>query len=338
MSNRPFIILITLLAFLLLLSACGGNGNTPNTASTASNASVEQSKSAAVSETPSASDSTANSNQPASLFPKVVSHLKGETTIKAKPSRIVTTNFVAAEHLIALGIIPYGTASLNQLGIFKLYDEELKNHQIVDLGTPLDYEAVVNAAPDLIISFDWDQADYDKLSAIAPTIVLDTKKSTNIFEETFVKLAEAINQHEAVDAFLTNYRKTKEETIAALKTKGFQGKTAIFMMASEKTNYLFTGINTKVFYDELGFKQIPELSKAQAIDLETLRKYDPDLIFVAEDYTNPTGAVEKLRDSAVWKSLTAVKNKHVYETNTAILGPLARGQQFALEFMRDLQP
>jgi|GEM_PF-1344662 len=337
MSNRPFIILTALLAFLLLLSACGEKGSAPNTAS-GSSASAEQSESAAASGTPSASAPTTDSDQQAGLFPKTVAHLKGETTIEAKPARIVTTNFVAAEHLIALGIIPYGTASLNQLGIFKLYDEELNNNRIADLGTPLDYEAVVNAAPDLIISFDWDQADYDKLSAIAPTLVLDTTKSTNIFEETFVKLAEAINEQAALDAFLVKYRETKEEAIAALKTNEFQGKTAIFMMASEKTNYLFTGINTKVFYDELGFKQIPELSEAQAIDLETLRKYDPDVIFVAEDYTNPTGAVEKLQNSAVWKTLTAVRNNHVYETDTSILGPMARGQQYALEFMRDLEP
>ena len=316
-----------LLAFLLLLSACGGSGETTNESSSGNKTATETIVSA--SESPSADDSG---------FPKTVTHLKGETTIPAKPAKIVTTNFVAAEHLISLGIIPHGTASLEQLAIFKLYDEELNNNKIANLGTPLDYEAVVNAAPDLIISFDWDQADYGKLSAVAPTIVLDTTKTKDIFQETFVLLGEAINEQEALEDFLSKYNATKEEAISALKGNGLQGKTAIFMMASEKTNYLFTGLNTKVFYDDLGFKSIPDLSAAQAIDLETLRKYDPEIIFIAEDYTNPTGAVEKLKNSGVWQTLTAVKNNHVYETDTSILGPMARGQQYALEFMRDLRP
>ncbi|MCA9879224.1 MAG: ABC transporter substrate-binding protein [Thermomicrobiales bacterium] len=109
-------------------------------------------------------------------FPVTLSHAQGETTIPARPERIVTTtDFADLDFLLTLGVEPvlYGFSNSWESGPmpWQAGAEDLPH---IDFTGELDFEAIVAAQPDVIITTpqyveDW----YERLSAIAPTIALD---------------------------------------------------------------------------------------------------------------------------------------------------------------------
>lgn len=298
-----------MVALLLVLSACGQQ----KSSSTSKNVKEENGE-----------------------FPKVITHLKGETKIEKKPKKIVTTNFVAAEHLWALGLDPVATGGVKELKNFPIYKDYIKKDLINlgDFGSPLDYEAILEQAPDLIIANDWDGTEYEKLSQIAPTIVLDSKKNEKVdFDKALELVADAVGEKKAFEDFMKNYNEKITESAKLISDKGMNGKTALFMMAAEEGNWVYNGLRTSIYFNELGLTPIDQLQKAGQVDIEALVEFNPDIIFLAEDYTNPNGYSDKLQKNPVWKSLTAVKENHVYKVDTSILGPMAIGQLHGVEFI-----
>jgi iron complex transport system substrate-binding protein len=112
-------------------------------------------------------------------FPVTVTHEFGETTIPAKPARVVSVGLHEHDFLYALGIAPVGVhdwwgdypyatwpwadAAREAIGATP---EVLK-------GFEINVEWVAAQQPDLIVATyygDLDQATYDLLSAIAPTV------------------------------------------------------------------------------------------------------------------------------------------------------------------------
>ncbi|MFD2611436.1 ABC transporter substrate-binding protein [Paenibacillus gansuensis] len=313
LKKNSFIVLMLLLS--LVVTACGsGSKETAEAENTANAAEETETK--------------------ASGYPKEVKHLKGTTLIPAKPEKIVTS-FVGADFLFELNKAPYGVSGLEVLGGFKVFEDELKKYKIEDMGNPLNYEKVLAAKPDLIIAFDWDQVDYDKLSKIAPTVIVDGSSeelNPDGFIHTFTQIADMIGENEAKDAFVKRYEERKAEAKKNVEAAGLTGKTALFMMAGEKINYVYSGSSTKIYLDA-GLKAAPGTDKDGQIDLEGLSKVNPDVIFLAEDYSNRTGAVEKIQQSDIWKNLKAVKENHVYIWDTAALGPMAQGKYYGIEYL-----
>jgi len=104
-----------------------------------------------------------------------IPHAAGETVIKNRPERVVALDFRYVEHLLALGIPPVGVADragykrLVGVGADGLADS-------ADVGTRQEpnLETIAALRPDLIIGVAFRHAGiYDRLSAIAPTLLFD---------------------------------------------------------------------------------------------------------------------------------------------------------------------
>ncbi|MDF2607042.1 MAG: transporter substrate-binding protein [Bacillales bacterium] len=283
-----------------------------------------------------------------SNFPITIKHAKGETVIEKMPERIVAGDFMVLDHLFALDVVPVATGHVKLAEGFPIYQPYLKeNKDIValsnDWSTPLDYEKLLAAKPDLIITYDWAEIDYEKASKIAPTIVLEAgmnKKldgeDTDDFSRTFEQVAKAVGKEDAYKEFMEDFNNKIEETNKLVNDNGLNSKTTLFIMAGEKSY----DVRDHIFYfSKLGLKPIESLHGANLknyqIDLETLVKSNPDILFIAENYNNRTGAVEKLLANEAFKQTNAAKNNQVYTIDTAAFGPAALGKSYGVEIINE---
>jgi len=109
-------------------------------------------------------------------FPVSIENRFGTTEIESEPQRVVTVGFNDEDFVLALGVTPVGVREL--LGDYDApsrpwAQEQLDGAELPTVGgEEIDVEAVAALDPDLIIgvySF-MDQAVYDQLSGIAPTL------------------------------------------------------------------------------------------------------------------------------------------------------------------------
>lgn len=119
---------------------------------------------------PTAADATV------AAFPVTIAHAYGETTVEAEPTRVVSVGFTDHDVLLALGVEPvairqwYGEYDY----VWPWAQDELGEHEPVLLSnTELNFEQIAGLQPDLIIGqyIGIEEAEYETLSQIAPTIV-----------------------------------------------------------------------------------------------------------------------------------------------------------------------
>lgn len=111
-------------------------------------------------------------------FPLTVTHDLGETTVPAAPSRIVSVGLTEQDFLLALGIVPVAVTDWygeQPHAIWPWATDALGDAEppvVLDSADGVPFVQVASLEPDLIIGTNagLTQADYDKLSEIAPTV------------------------------------------------------------------------------------------------------------------------------------------------------------------------
>ncbi len=128
-------------------------------------------------------------------FSVTINHAFGSTTITSRPSRVVTLAWNNHEPILALGITPVGISAAN-FGVAhgeKMLPWTKEAFQKLGVDAPtvfddtdgIDFEAVSDTAPDVILCpySGYTQADYDKLSQIAPTVAYPQKAWSCLWRE-----------------------------------------------------------------------------------------------------------------------------------------------------------
>ena len=114
-------------------------------------------------------------NASSAAFPLTITHIAGETTIPARPERLVAaTDFLDLDTLLTLGLEPVTFGKVDPTSDLLPWQSAADGILTYDAATEIDLEAIAAASPDLIVTmpryFDnW----YETLSAIAPTIVIN---------------------------------------------------------------------------------------------------------------------------------------------------------------------
>lgn len=148
-----------------------------------------------------ASPSTAASG---SAFPVVLAHKYGSTTIPSKPVRVVTAGFNDSDYALAFGVIPVGVRDF--IGPFPeearpWAQEALAGATPEKVSGPdgeLNFEAVAALRPDLIIAYSYlEEADYEKLAQIAPTVVEPSNGS--LWREHTLVVGRALGQEDRAE-------------------------------------------------------------------------------------------------------------------------------------------
>ncbi|MFD0672563.1 ABC transporter substrate-binding protein [Cohnella sp. GCM10027633] len=304
--NKNLAVILALVLVIALTAACGNNDNASDNAGASSSAAPS---SAAAS--PSASEPA----EPAAATTLEAKHKYGVTTIPANPQNAFVTLQRFADPLLALGIKPGTIIALGNVDHLKDYIDGVN----ILSDFPAKPEAVLAAKPDFVLGDPWvEQTTYDQLSKIAPTIVLGEGDKPMTWRDVFLYLAETFGKKAEYDAFMAKYNEkaaaAKEELAAKLKDE-----TVMILRVEQNRIMLWgngDGFTEEVLYKDLGLKSPANLPQSWTdISLEALTDYDADHIFL-EVRSTAEGSKKFFDDqvagSAVWKSMKAVQNNHVY--------------------------
>ncbi|MFF2885247.1 AraC family transcriptional regulator [Paenibacillus sp. NPDC057967] len=305
-----------LLCLSLVLSACSGGTAASNTG----NGPAPSSK--------AAEGSSGNTSQSTAVDSETRTVVSGgkEIQIPANPKRIVADQYLGS--FIALGVTPIGTPGLHW---DNPYLAELLEG-VEDIGEVNgSLEKVVDLQPDLIITgASMDDARYEQLSKIAPTLAVPYGELKNAHEE-LTYFGELLGKEKEAKAWLEEY----DRRIAAAKEKALQAvqEDATFSIIewSDKDIYVYGdnfGRGGQPVYQALGFHPpagiAAEIMEKQWASLsnEALPQYAGDYIIL----TSNDRTVEDVKADPIWGTLDAVKNDRVYvwkEKDSWYYDPLA---------------
>lgn len=296
MRFRWLTVLCTMM-LVLIISACGAAGN---------EASSSEGQEAG----------TANSSTTEASQVKKVNTEMGEVEIPVNPQKIVGLSVVYPEFLYSLGIVPIAVQNYHE--DFPSYlQESFANTMKMGIGRTPNFEALMEAAPDLIIAPDWwSKKDYDQLTLIAPTVLLPQRDDWRDELRDMAKILDKEEQAEKVIQDLVD----KEKVAAAKLDKLIGEETVLYIRVMEKEIVLH-GENLdrgNFVHKRLGMNPLPNFPKdqtAMSVSLEVLPEYNADhLIVQLDDETNPEikKKFEDMLSSSLWKNLKAVKQDHVY--------------------------
>ncbi|WP_412674979.1 ABC transporter substrate-binding protein [Aneurinibacillus aneurinilyticus] len=257
------------------------------------------------------------------LFPRTITHLKGDTLVEAKPVKIAVPYIAFVDYLAVLDEYPVAAQGVETISRnFPNLSKRLAGKDILDLGMQVDLEKLLATQPDIIIAADDMKDQYEKLSQIAPTVIFP---QADDWRETLRQIAEVIGKEDKASNVLAEFDRKSAEYKEKLAFRSEE--SVMFAMYSGKEQFLtWNDGRFDPFYKGLGLKSMDGAATGGQVSLESLAALNPDHLFIINNWQNPIqgGVVESLKDSKVWNSMNAVKNNHVYElADPSLPGPLA---------------
>lgn len=291
------------LAAVLLLTACGEKEEKSTTSAIKDNKDEEQSTT------------------------QEVTYLGEKYELPAKIETIVTASQEAMEDAAILGIKPAG--AIATAGKFPAYlgDSMSEAEQIGEKTQP-SVEKLLQLKPDVILGTSKFQPEVaESLNKVA-TMIPVSHISTN-WKDNLLLLGQLSNEKDKAESIIADYEKNVTEAKNELQAD-LSGKKVVMLRLRGGSLYIYpeSVYFNPVLYTDLGLDVPEEVKAAKAqemISLEKLAEMNPDYLFIqfeeSENADSPT-ALADLENNSIWKSLDAVKNKHVYEN---VVDPLAAG-------------
>ncbi|WP_346764507.1 iron-siderophore ABC transporter substrate-binding protein [Rhodococcus sp. HNM0569] len=197
-------------------------------------------------------------------FPVTIANVFGDTTIESQPERITTLGWNAQDIVYALGETPVGMPRY-------VYGNEpngvmpwLQDHYNPDETTlydlsPTPIESVAALAPDVVLApyEGFDQATYDKLSALAPTVAYPDQAWQTTWQDQTTIVGKALGKEQEAADLVSGLNDTLAETAA--EHPEFAGKTISVIDVSQPdavSVYMPTDPRVQVL-TELGFTVSP---------------------------------------------------------------------------------
>jgi iron complex transport system substrate-binding protein len=276
---------------------------------------------------------------------RVVKHALGEVQVPREPQRIIALqdqNMLLP--LLELGVDNVvGSVGHTQAGGDRIFrrtaDYDTSNVQYVgEYGEP-NLEAIAALKPDLILGgqFDIDETNYDLLSQIAPTVVIE------VFTRPVASVMDDL-------ALLTNTQNAAADLKARYDSRIAEVKAAL-VDPSAITLSIITPYNAEFYFDaseydngvavarDLGL-QIPALHE-QAIaqgdypsySLELLKEADGDALFILDYGTEGQASeysVDNIRSSPLFGTLNAVQKDQAFVIDPSRMGGVSYGGLFGM--------
>ncbi|EET60293.1 periplasmic binding protein [Marvinbryantia formatexigens DSM 14469] len=149
---------------------------------------------------------TVQAAEDAVQFPVTIEHALGETVIEEQPERVVTIGWGNLDVPLALGIAPVGVSkptygATDENGLFSWTNEAftglgVEEPNVFDDTDGLDFEAINNAQPDLILAVysGISAEEYEQLSEIAPTVAYTTEAWATTWQDMTLDNAKALGK------------------------------------------------------------------------------------------------------------------------------------------------
>jgi iron complex transport system substrate-binding protein len=235
--------------------------------------------------------------------------------VPTEPKRVIFHGETTGD-FAALGVSPVGIMLSSIQGT--LTEEFFKD--AADVGFPFSVEQATLLDPDLIIFGNSDEAQYEFIAKVAPTVTFDTFGS---LDERLTKLGQLLGKQEEAKQWLEGYHIKEEAMWKRIREGGIGQEETATVLTMYPGNRLFAMASTglsQIVYGEDGFKATPLVQEAMdagqgfvEISFEKLPEYAGDHIFVLTPVDDAAESEMKaLQESQVWRGLDAVKAGKVY--------------------------
>ncbi len=286
------------------------------------------------------------------VYPLVITHALGTTTIEKKPERVATVAWANHEVPLALGIVPVGFAAANfgdddGDGVLPWVAERLKTMGakkpvLFDEGDGIDFEAVAATKPDVILAAysGLSQADYDTLSQIAPVIAYPQSAWATDWRDMIRLNSAGLGMVAEGEALIKRTEGEIAKVVAGYPQ--LKGKSAMFVTHLDATNLstinFYTANDTRVkFFADLGLtspKSVREASKpgqfASSLSAERVDAFDDVDIIVTYGGQPLLDAIEA---DPLLSKMPAVQHKSIVMLGKNPLGTAANPTPLSISWV-----
>ncbi|MCM3714745.1 iron-siderophore ABC transporter substrate-binding protein [Alkalihalobacillus oceani] len=251
---------------------------------------------------------------------KTIVHHMGETIIEGEPKQIASLFPRFTDFLLALEITPIAvsTAGPDAEEFTWYYADQLEGTTSVGWFTEPNFEALLQAEPDLILGLPNLDQVYSSLEKIAPTILLDvveTEEGIKDWRQTFIETAGIIGEEEKAEQVIASYDQQVEEAKQEIE-RAIGQESVMFLRVTDKELRYYGQKNFDVLYGDLALQPPVDFPGNEdtfaPISLEILPEIDPDHIFLLSDQEENLELVE---GNSIWENLTAVREGNVYQVD-----------------------
>ncbi|WP_071189191.1 iron-siderophore ABC transporter substrate-binding protein [Trichormus sp. NMC-1] len=257
---------------------------------------------------------------------RLVKHELGESCVPIQPQRIIVTEQLVLEVVLALGIKPIAAPEptfvankANFLG------NKIAGINYIGKENQLNIEAIVRLKPDLIIGlYGINPQTYKLFSQIAPTV--QVKYSQSGWKDSLQQMGDILNKSDVAKKLLTQYQEKLTNIRSLLGDKVEKIKVSVSRFHGQvqlpefRSQYSFPGS----ILAELGISMPVhqrQLIKSPddnlvILSLERIDLLDADVLFVAVD-PGAKELFEKYQNSQLWQTLNVVKNQQVYSVDSS---------------------
>ncbi|MDQ0206839.1 ABC transporter substrate-binding protein [Alkalicoccobacillus murimartini] len=262
-------------------------------------------------------------------------HAYGETVIPADVSRIASINL---EDMLVSLEVPLVLATA--IGSDYYLEDQLGDTPISVWGEELNYEAILESNPDLIVASNViDENTYDELTKIAPTILYDREK----WRDSIIQMGSELGYEDKANAVIETVDNQLEEAQNKIEKAVGTDNEVIFLRTTatdlrinfpgfEQNGETYAGYAGMLYKDlslspapivlDLQEQTEPERQVAE-VSQEILPELSSDFIFVAsgsaggtsEDVSRDQESFGEIEQSSLWKDLPAVQKDQVFSVN-----------------------
>ncbi|MDZ5713209.1 ABC transporter substrate-binding protein [Jeotgalibacillus haloalkalitolerans] len=298
MKKFSYLLLLMSVA-ALILAACGGSSE-------------------------SSDEEAADSGESAETY--TVEHAMGTAEIEGTPEKVVILTNEGTEALLSMGVTPAGAVqSWTGDPWYDHIADQMEGVEVVGTESEVNVEAIAALDPDLIIGTKLRQeAVYEQLEAIAPTVMSETLKGD--WQENFELYAEALNMTEEGEQVMADFETRVDELSGQLEEGGHLEKeiSMVRFLAGDTRIYhkdSFSGI----ILDQLGFARPPEQDvddfSENGVTKERVEAMEGDVLFY---FTYETGDGEANQNAEDWlndplfQNLEVVQEGNIQEVSDTI--------------------
>lgn len=262
--------------------------------------------------------------------------------IPDNPKRVAVADLASLDTIDALGYGDRVVATTKAQSVYYL-DKYKKDKNVINIGSvkEVDLEALMMSEPDVIFIGIRLASEYDKLSNIAPVVMLaiDYKSGTFDSVKKNVDIIAKIFGAKVGDKF-SEFRARLDK----LKELG-SGKTAIIAMVSNSNiNTLGNQKRCSMIPNDVGFINLAANAKTthgNDANFEFIAKLDPEYLFVLDRDsaigTSGTNKAKQVLDNDIIAKTKAHKEGKIYYLNPAVWYLSEGGLRAMDEMIKDLE-
>ncbi len=328
---------------MLAVASCGSDDD-PAVEGTSADTLTTEAVGDTTGSTDTVADTTGGTDAVDGAFPVSIDNMFGTTVIESKPERVVSIGYTEGDYVLALGVTPvairdwYGEQP-GGLWPWAAESPAADDSIVVLQPDSLNFEKIAELDPDVIVAMvsEIEQADYDRLTEIAPVLAQTDEyvRYGTPWDEVQLTIGKALGLEAEAQAIVDDV--SAQIADAAAAHPDWAGQTANFVVpAADGTWYAYTDQDSRGrLLTELGFI-IPQPILDLAGDLfyaqgsgENLALVDADLV------TYVTEERDEVEALPLWQTIPAVADGRSLFVDQGLAGAMSFSTTLSLPYAID---